>query len=95
MAWFLDADGDNEVEGTEYAGDDTTNTYDPQGQDGSELREVRINLVLYTRDDDSRNPTQAGRGQGTENRTSSVAGVDGRRRRVHTTTMRLRNLPAS
>jgi prepilin-type N-terminal cleavage/methylation domain-containing protein len=95
IAWFLDADGDNEVEGTEYAGDAPTNTYDPQGQDGSELRELRINLVSRTRDNDPRNPTKAGRGQGTENRDTNVAGADGRRRRVHTATIRLRNLPAS
>ena len=95
VAWFLDADGDNEVEGTEYAGDASTNTYDPQGQDGSELRELRINLVSRTRASDPRNPTNAGRGQGTENRDSNVAGADGRRRRVHTATIRLRNLPSS
>jgi len=50
--------------------------------------------VLRTRDDDPRNPA-ASRGQSTENRATNVAGVDGHRRRVHTTTMRLRNiLPA-
>jgi type II secretory pathway pseudopilin PulG len=95
VAWFLDADGDNEVEGTEYAGDDSTNTYDPLAQDGAELRELRVNLVLRTRDNDPRNQTHAGHGQGTENRDTNVASADGRRRRVHTATVRLRNLPAS
>ena len=91
----MDGDGDNQVDANEYDGDDTTNTYDPQGQDVSELREIRINLVLRTRDDDARNPTGAGRGQATENRATGVAGTDGRHRRMHTATMRLRNLPAS
>lgn len=95
VAWFLDADGDNEVEGTEYAGDDSANTYDPRGQDGAELREIRVNLVLRTRDHDPRNPTHAGRGQETENRDTNLAGADGRRRRVHRATIRLRNVPAS
>ncbi len=94
VAWFLD-DGDNEVEANEYSGDSPTNTYDPQGQDGSELRELRINLVARTRDNDPRNPINAGRGQGTENRNTNVAGADGHRRRVHTATIRLRNLPSN
>jgi type II secretory pathway pseudopilin PulG len=95
VAWFLDADSDNEVEGTEFAGDATTNTYDPQGQDGSELREMRVNLVLRTRENDPRNPTEAGIGQETENRDTNVATADGRRRRIHSVTVRLRNLPST
>jgi len=94
VAWFLD-DGDNEFETNEYKGDASTNAYDPLAQDGAELREIRINLVARTRANDPRNPTGVGRGQGTENRITNVAGVDGRRRRVHTSTIRLRNLPAS
>lgn len=94
VAWFLDADADNEVEGTEYAGVIPTNTYDPQAQDGAMLREMRINLVLRTRDVDPRNPDRAGIGQGTENRNANIATADGHRRRVHTATIRLRNLPA-
>jgi hypothetical protein len=93
-AWFLDADDDNVVDSNEYDGDATTNTYDPQGQDGAELREIRINLVMRTRGNDPRNPTQAGVGQQTENRATNVPAADGKRRRVHTTTLRLRNLPA-
>jgi type II secretory pathway pseudopilin PulG len=94
VAWYVD-DGDNVEEANEYDGDKTTNTYDPQGQDGSALRELRVNLVSRTRDNDPRNPTKAGKGQGTENRSTNVAAADGRRRRVHTAIMRLRNIPAT
>ena len=49
--------------------------------------------MLITRDDDPRNPNSAGTGQILENRTgASVTGDDGRRRRVHTATTRIRNL---
>jgi type II secretory pathway pseudopilin PulG len=93
VAWYLD-DGDNILETDEYDGDKTTNTYNPQGQSGADLRELRVNLVSRTRDHDPRNPTKAGKGQGKENRATNVAGADGRRRRVHTATMRPRNIPA-
>lgn len=94
IAWFLDADEDDELDAGEYRGASGT-TYDPKAQDGALLREVRVNVVLRTRGEDPRNPDSAGRGQETENRDTAVAGADGRRRRVHTATVRVRNVPAS
>ena len=76
-------------------GETTANDYDPEAQSGTELREVRVNLVLRTKDEDPRNPSSIGTGQGTENRVNAVPGDDGRRRRIHTATVRVRNVPAS
>ena len=68
------------------------NDYDSSDVVGSELREVRINLVTRTRLDDPRNPDDAGVGQARENRDTNVPGDDGKHRRVHTATVFLRNL---
>ena len=95
VAWFFDGDLDGQADPAEYRGESTSNTYDPEAQNGTELREVRVNLVLRTRDDDPRHPNATGTGQGTENRGNSIPGDDGRRRRVHTATVRVRNVPAS
>lgn len=97
LAWFFDLDEDGQVGANEYQGV-TGTPYDSNEAtgraDGSMLREVRVNLVLRTRSDDVRNPTASGTGQGRENRTTgSLPGDDGRRRRVHTTTIRIRNVP--
>jgi hypothetical protein len=94
VAWFMDDDDDNQLDADEYRGASGT-AYDPRAQDGAELREIRVNVVLRTRGEDPRNPDNAGRGQETENRDTAVAGADGRRRRVHTATVRVRNVPAS
>lgn len=93
FAWFYDdSPQDGQVDAGETRGVVGT-AYNTTLVDGGDLREIRVNLVLRTRDDDPRNPTSAGTGQPTENRTAgSVAGDDGRRRRVHTATVRLRNL---
>jgi hypothetical protein len=53
---------------------------------------VRVNLVTRTRSED-REWTQ-GRLQATENRAAAGVGSDGFRRRVHTSTVMLRNLGA-
>lgn len=90
VAWFHDADDDGQATGTEYSGV-SGNPFDHQAVDGNDLRELRVNLVVRTRDDDPRNPTNAGTGQATENQTNAP-GPDGKRRRVHTATVRLRNL---
>lgn len=95
VAWFFDGDLDGQADPAEYRGESTSNNYDPEAQDGTQLREVRVNLVLRTRDDDPRKPDATGTGQGTENRVNSIPGDDGRRRRVHTATVRVRNVPAS
>jgi len=91
VAWFYDDDGDGQVDGGEYRGDSTTD-YDPSTVVGENLREIRFNLILRTGSDDTQRPTNAGTGQQTENRDTSIAGDDGRRRRLHTTTVRLRNI---
>lgn len=91
LAWFYDDDGSGESNGTEIRGV-TGTAYDTTLVDGNDLREVRINLVMSTRADDPRSDN-AGTGQVLENRTSaSVSGDDGRRRRVSTSTVRIRNL---
>jgi prepilin-type N-terminal cleavage/methylation domain-containing protein len=92
VAWFYDANQDGEATGNEYAGDDAANTYSTDVVDGNDLREVRFHVVAATRDDDPRNPDSAGTGQVRENRDpDTVSGDDGHRRRVYTSTVRIRN----
>lgn len=91
VAYFYDDDGDGVVDAGEYRGDSVVD-YDPSAIDGNNLREVRFNLVLRTTSDDPQRPTNAGTGQETENRDTNIPGDDGRRRRLHTTTVRLRNI---
>jgi len=94
VAWFYDDDGDGQVDAGEYRGDSTVD-YDPSAVDGANLREIRFNLILRTASDDLQRPSKAGTGQETENRDTNVAGDDGRRRRLHTTTVRVRNIPTN
>lgn len=91
IAWFYDDDTNREVDTDEVRGVDG-NDYDSSDVVGSELRELRINLVTRTRLDDPRNPDNAGVGQARENRDTNVPGDDGKHRRVHTATVFLRNL---
>lgn len=92
VAWFYDDDDDGEEDAGEMRGVTGTD-YDTTLVDGNALRELRVNLVARTRENDPRNPLTAGTGQTPENRTSASApGDDGRRRRVHTSIVRLRNL---
>jgi prepilin-type N-terminal cleavage/methylation domain-containing protein len=61
--------------------------------DFSTLREVGVNIVTVTSDDDPNRDYRFGSGQVTGNRTSiSLPGVDGKRRRVSSTRVRLRNV---
>ncbi len=90
LAWFYDDNGDGQATGSEYRGV-AGNNLDTTAVDGNNLREIRFNLVLRTSGVDPSNPTSAGVGQATENQTAAPD-VDGRRRRVHTATVRLRNL---
>jgi len=92
VAYFYDSDHDNQATGNEYRGDDGANPYDTTLVDGNDLREIRFNVVVATRDDDPRNPDNSGTGQVRENRTSASApGDDGKRRRIYTATVRVRN----
>jgi prepilin-type N-terminal cleavage/methylation domain-containing protein len=90
VAYFLDADGDGVVDAGETRGDDE-NDYVASAQDGSEVREVRVNLVTRTRRED-REWTQ-GQAQALENRAPAGAS-DGFRRRTYTSTVMLRNVGA-
>jgi len=95
VSYFLDADTDNVVDDDamddELHGDGSglTPDYVASAQDGSVVREVRVNLVTRTRMED-REWTQ-GRTQATENRALGVAN-DGFRRRTYTSTVMLRNV---
>ena len=94
LAWFYDDDPggtDGEVDAGEYRGVSGT-AYVPAAVDGNDLRELRVNLVLRSKADHPRKPDAAGRGQSRENRTANLAGDDGRLRRVHTVTVRTRNI---
>jgi len=92
VAWFYDANHDGQATGNEYAGDAAANTYSTDMVDGNDLREVRFHVVVATRDNDPRNPDGAGTGQVRENRDpTTVSSDDGRRRRVYTSTVRIRN----
>ncbi len=60
--------------------------------DPSSLREVGVNIVTVTRDDDPNIDYQMGAGQVTGNRTAgTLPSGDGKRRRVHSARVRLRN----
>lgn len=106
VAWFFDDNDDGIVDTLEYrasalniataGGTVAINpvpdpTFDTSTVDPSLLREIRFNLVTRTRANDPRNPANAGIGQATENRATNVPGADGRRRRIYSATVRLRN----
>jgi prepilin-type N-terminal cleavage/methylation domain-containing protein len=94
VAWFYDLDDDQLVDPGEYLADGVgaADDYEPENLDGSLLREVRINLVIRTRDEDPNETWQGGIGQVTENRDpNTVAAADGARRRLHSATVRIRN----
>jgi len=104
LVFFFDANSDgvrdiaSEVFGTQGA----AGTYPPApgaGLDMRSLREVEVSVVTVTRDDApgdgyldaSGNPTLS-QGQRTANRSASLTPPDRRLRRIHTTSIRLRNL---
>lgn len=95
LAWFYDLDDDGQVDANEDFGSGAPepNLTAHTLPDSSLLREVRLNLVLHTADSDPNETTNVGIGQARENRVSP-APADGRRRRVHTATIRLRNVNA-
>ena len=90
LTYFLDANGDNEVTVGERKGEGTgTNQYVANLSDASELRWVRLNIVVRTRSEDDR--FTRGLFQATENRVA-ITTADGFRRRVHTAIVRMRNV---
>jgi prepilin-type N-terminal cleavage/methylation domain-containing protein len=97
VAYFFDLDDDSQIDADEVFGDGSgpiSAGYSPDAAaiDGVALRQVRFNVVVATRSEDPRSEYQLGRRQITENRTeASTAGSDGRRRRVHSVSVRMRN----
>jgi prepilin-type N-terminal cleavage/methylation domain-containing protein len=90
VTYFLDVNGNNEVNVGELKGESDTNKYVADASDASNLRAVRFNIVARTRSEDDRY-TQ-GFIQTTENRAVGGATQDGFRRRVHTAIVRMRNV---
>ena len=97
VTYFLDLNDDRIVDPGESFGT-AGGTADPYAQaaasfpDPTSLREVQINLVTVTRDDDPNEAFSLGAGQVTGNRSAaSLPSDDRRRRRVHTARVRLRN----
>jgi prepilin-type N-terminal cleavage/methylation domain-containing protein len=91
VAYFLDDDTDGVVDADEMHGNGTGPDYVPGDQDGSEIREVRVNLVTRTRAEDAE--WTLGRPQALENRAAG-GGTDGFRRRTYTSPVMLRNVGA-
>jgi prepilin-type N-terminal cleavage/methylation domain-containing protein len=94
VAFFFDLDRDGIVDGEEVAngempGADGADEYASNLYDNRDLREIRINLVTRTRAPDREN--DVGQFQTRENRVAP-GGNDGYRRRVHTSTVKLRNV---
>lgn len=106
VSWFIDDGGavpvvsDNLPIAAETRGANGSPVYlsvdpAPAGTDHRRLREIRVNLVVRTRSNSPRGNQdafiQAGM-QAMENRVLAAVPNDGYRRRVHTTTVRLRNV---
>lgn len=91
VAWFVDADGNGAVSNAnEYRGSAaSTIDYASNAVDHSELREVRFNVVMRSRNPDPE--YNQGLFQAMENR-GAAAAADGFRRRVLTSIVRPRNL---
>lgn len=99
VTFFFDEDGDLVVDTDEDYGNAGGGTNQPweltpaiNRPDFSSLREVGVNIVTATRDEDPNADYQLGAGQVTGNRDgSTLASVDGKRRRVHSARVRVRN----
>jgi len=98
LTYFLDLDDDRVVDGGESYGSSggTARPWEltpaSNRPDFSTLREVGLNIVTATRDDDPNRHYQIGAGQVTGNRTAgSLPSGDGKRRRVSTARVRVRN----
>jgi prepilin-type N-terminal cleavage/methylation domain-containing protein len=89
VAYFFDVNGNNVVDPGEYRGDGVGANYAANAVDGSDVREVRVNVVVRTHMEDAEFPS--GRPQTTENR-AAINTPDGFRRRVFTSTSMLRNV---
>lgn len=90
FAYFMDLNGDADIGAGEILGDGTSPDYVAPDRNASDLRGVRFNVVVRTRSEDER--FNEGYFQALENRNDPGTGRDGYRRRVHTNTVRLRNV---
>jgi prepilin-type N-terminal cleavage/methylation domain-containing protein len=88
VAFFFDLDGDFQIGSGELRGDGTGSDYVASAVDGADLREIRFNLIARAQFAD---PEFNGAFLETENR-NEVTGSDGFRRRLHTSTVMLRNV---
>jgi hypothetical protein len=97
FALFFDVDDDGVMDGeaAEYPGSENGNVYQTNLWDSTFLREIRVNIVVRTRNQDPdvlSNPAMArNEWQVTENRVAP-GGFDGFRRRVYTAVVRPRNV---
>ena len=89
LAYFIDSNDNGVPDASEYRGDGTAPNYYANGTNHSDLREVRFNIVLRSRQQDEN--FDEGFMQATENR-PATGGTDGYRRRLLTTTVKPRNL---
>jgi prepilin-type N-terminal cleavage/methylation domain-containing protein len=94
VAFFFDQNRDGQVQNEfspngEFPGRAGADEYENDDYDNRDLREIRINLVTRTRAPDRE--FQVGQFQTTENRVAP-GGNDGYRRRVHSSTVKLRNV---
>lgn len=89
VAVFVDDDQDGTVDAGEYRGDGVGPNIVPNLINHGRAREIRANLILRTRDQDP--GYTSGMFQATENR-APIAGGDGFRRRIWTSTTMLRNI---
>lgn len=94
VAFFFDRDRDGEIDepnasGGELPGAEGADPYESDKYDNRDLREVHIDLVTRTRLPDVTN--QNGLFQARANREGPAVG-DGYRRRVHTSTVKVRNV---
>jgi hypothetical protein len=88
FAYYLDTNGNSQIDAGEMRGTTAgSNDYDAEDTDISDLRELRMNLVVRTRAEDE---TFTGQPQAMENRAGGAD--DGYRRRVYTSTIMLRNM---
>ena len=100
VTYFFDQDDDLVVDAGEMFGTATGGTDRPweltpaaNRPDFTSLRSLGINIVTATRQNDPNTNYQLGKGQVTGNRTAaSLVSIDGKRRRVSSTRVRLRNV---
>lgn len=88
-AFFFDDNDNNQIDAGEYRGDGVGADYVANALDAATAREVRITFVTRTRIEDPTFP--GGQFQSAENRAVNNSS-DGFRRRVHTSTVQLRNI---